>query len=181
MLVLTKPWGLVKSRCTILPSLSEPFHCCRGQAKAQRWRFAVQMRWLLPSEVKPQQDSSPGQMEKATAAWAVFCWSAKHPHAEKVLFTRANEFCVRSKQVHLKIKPSWSMAIHHWASPCIPSWEILKLRVPRLWHWWRHPAPKAPSFFFFFFNPEEMQINLTLSSYSPAWSKRIREVVSSKM
>lgn len=41
--------------------------------------------------------------------------------------------------------------------------------------------PRLPPFFFFFFNPEEMQINLTLSSYSPAWSKRIGEVVSSKM
>lgn len=120
MLALTKPWSLIKFRCTILPSLSEPFYCCRGQAKAQRWRFAVQTRWLPPGEVKPQRDSSPRQMEKATEAEAGFCWSAKHPHAEQVLFIRANEFWVQSKQVYLKIEPSWSTAIHRWASPLYP-------------------------------------------------------------
>lgn len=151
MLALTKPWGLVKSRCTILPSLSEPFHCCRGQAKAQRWRFAVQMRWLLPSEVKPQQDSSPGQMEKATAAQAVFCWSAKHPHAEKVVFTRANEFCVRSKQVHLKIKPSWSMAIHHWASPLYPQLGDPQAEGTPTMTLMKTSSPQGSLLFFFFF------------------------------
>lgn len=178
MLALTKPWSLIKFWCTILPSLSEPFYCCRGQAKAQRWRFAVQTRWLPPGEVKPQRDSSPRQMEKATEAEAGFCWSAKHPHAEQVLFIRANEFWVQSKQVYLKIEPSWSTAIHRWASPLYPQLADPQAEGTLTMTLMKESTPQASLLFFY---PEEMQINLTLSSYLPAWSKCIKEVVSSKM